>query len=62
MKQPFFKKIFLEPYFIYKIDLFLFLFRYGFIHDKRLPRKDDPNEAKSKQVSIHNNYVYFYIK
>lgn len=26
--------------------------RYGFIHDKRLPRKIDPNEAKAKAIEM----------
>lgn len=26
--------------------------RYGFIHDKRLPQKTDPNEAKSKHIEM----------
>lgn len=26
--------------------------RYGFIHDKRLPKKTDPNEAKAKQIEM----------
>lgn len=26
--------------------------RYGFIHDKRLPKKADPNEAKARSIEI----------
>lgn len=26
--------------------------RYGFIHDKRLPRKVDPNEAKARSIEM----------
>lgn len=26
--------------------------RYGFIHDKRLPQKTDPNEAKAKAIEM----------
>lgn len=26
--------------------------RYGFIHDQRLPRKNDPNEAKARSIEM----------